>query len=120
MWFLGPTLALRDTFGEKGNSFYVIYGLGYMGYKLESEIPSYYPQTATGGTAGYFFDLGMDFRLTERAYFSVALSYYSGALSRYNLKNGNMTQEIELEDEQREGLNYLALNFGLHWYLGRK
>lgn len=119
IWFLGPTVALRDTYGTKGNSLYVLYGLGYMGYKLESEIPSYYPQTATGGTVGYCIDLGMDFRLTERAYFSVALSYYSGMLRRYKLTNGNLTQEIALEDDETEGLNYLALDFGLHWYLGK-
>ena len=120
IWFLGPTVALRDTYGTKGNSLYVLYGLGYMGYKIESEIPSYYPQTATGGTVGYCIDVGMDFRLTKRAYFSVALSYYSGMLRRYKLTNGNLTQEITLEDDETEGLNYLALNIGLHWYLGKK
>ena len=120
IWFLGPVLAFRDTYGEKGNSVNFLYGIGYLGDKEKEEVPSYYPVTARGGTVGFLMELGADFRMTERAYFSVALSYYRGTLNRYRVRTNGTERTVDLDVDEGEGLDHLALNFGLHWYLGKK
>lgn len=120
IWFLGPVVALRDTYGEKGNSLYSIYGIGYMGFRMDEEIPYYVPIASTAGTVGYFMEVGTDFRLTDNAYFSVALSYYQGRVHSYTVENNGVKEKVKVDDEKGEGLDYLALNFGLHWYLEMK
>lgn len=119
IWFLGPVMALRDTYNEKGNSVSALYGIGYLGDKMIEEVPSYYPVTARGGTVGFLVELGADFRITEHAFFSVALSYYRGTLYRYRVRSNSVERTVDLGVDNGEGLNYLALNFGLHWYLGK-
>ena len=120
IWFLGPVVAFRDTYGEKGNSVSFLYGIGYLGDKEKVEVPSYYPVTAKGGTVGFLVELWADFRMTQHSFFSVALSYYRGTLYRYRVRTNGTERTVDLGIDDGEGLNYLALNFGLHWYLGKK
>ena len=120
IWFLGPVVALRDTYNEKGNSVSILYGVGYLGDKIIEEVPSYYPVTAKGGTVGFVVELGADFRMTQHSFFSVALSYYRGTLYRYRVRTNGTEKTVDLGIDDGEGLNYLALNFGLHWYLVKK
>ena len=115
IWFLGPVAGFREPFGDNGNCLYSIIGVGYMGYKQEQVFRSYYPVFIKGGTAGFLVELGADFRLTDHVFFCAGLSYYQGALYSYQESTGGMTKRVELDDEGQEGLNYLALNLGIHW-----
>lgn len=120
IWFLGPVAGFREPFGDNGNCLYSIIGVGYMGYKQEQVFRSYYPIFIKGGTAGFLVELGADFRLTDHVFFCAGLSYYQGALYSYQESTGGMTKRVELDDEGQEGLNYLALNLGIHWRFGPK
>ena len=96
------------------------FGVGYLALKQVDDIPSYYPVTSKGATAGTFVEVGGDFALTDQVFLVVSLADYSGSLGSYRLSTNGRTQTVTLEDGEKEGLDYLSLNVGLRWYFGRR
>jgi hypothetical protein len=112
--FIGPLLNTRLISKNKKNGLFLNFGLGYMGYKDESELVSE-NFTIKGSTLGLCWEVGYDIGLSDKISIGFQLSLMQGVLSEYEISNGQQTQTIELEKDEYENLSRIDISVGLRF-----
>jgi hypothetical protein len=112
--FIGPLLNTRLISKNKKNGLFLNFGLGYMGYKDESELVSE-NFTIKGSTLGLCWEVGYDIGLSDKMAIGFQLSLMQGVLSRLKVSDGQQTQTIELEKDEYENLSRIDISVGLRF-----
>lgn len=69
----------------------------------------------TGGTLGLGFDVGYDFKLSEKLSLGFQISYMCGTLFEYKWNDGITNETIKLESGGYESLNRIDFSVGLRF-----
>ena len=114
IFFIGPQFTTRLI--SKSGRGYMIMNAS-MGYARISETERVIDETVklTGGTLGYAFDLGYDFRVAPGLWLGVQGSMVSGSVGAVKIKNGSVNETRVLEQDQRESLLQLSLSGGIRF-----
>lgn len=113
--FIGPLLSYLSN-GEKG-AFSINLGYGFTTYKNASTI-NLTPIDYEGKTSGIAFDVGYEFFIAERVSIGAQMSLLTGVIDELELKSGNFTEKVKLEDDDlKEGVNRANYCLGLRFYL---
>ena len=110
--FFGPTIS--SHFASQRNDrwiFMIGYGLGYL-FIIDNWC-LIDPATTKGGTLGFCMNARVDFRLKNNLYMGVSVNEIAGKLTSYNLTQNGNTIKIELDKDEREGLNHSMITIGL-------
>ncbi len=110
--FIGPSFTTRLLSPDKNNAFISSLILGRMGYT--DKMQNGYRQLQ-GSTFGMGWDLGYDFKLSKYTALGFQLSLLSGTLTKLSLKNGISVTEIDLDENEREGLGRIDFSIGLRF-----
>lgn len=95
--------------------------MGYIGYIADIEIElnnaGYRTTELTGASIG--LEIGVEYlwRIAPNFYAGASFGYTAGALSKIKEKTGSETQTIKLNDDEREGLQFLNLSPVFRLYL---
>ena len=73
--------------------------------------------TITGGTVGFKAGFSYDYHITETIAIGASVNLITGSLSKLTNESGGISEEITLEDDQRENLSRFTFNGGLRFYL---
>ena len=109
--YFGPMFSLRVFDKNKANCFVFGASAGYMGYKNNSELVEKFK--ITGNTIGFCYDLSYDIKVAKNLYIGLQASWHSGFLTKYEIEQGNIVQDVELEVGDYEGLARLDLSAGV-------
>lgn len=110
--FIGPSFTTRFLNQDKTNAFIISLILGRMGYT--DKIGGDYHQIQ-GSTFGIGWDLGYDIKLSKNTGIGFQLSLLSGTLTKVSYQNGINVSEIDLDEDEREGLGRIDLTVGLRF-----
>nr|WP_319999625.1 hypothetical protein [uncultured Draconibacterium sp.] len=110
--FIGPSISARLLSYDKNAAFISSLTMGRLGYT--NKMYDGYSQLQ-GSTFGMGWDLGYDFKLSKNIAFGVQLSLFAGTLTKVSLKNGMTVSEIDLDDDELEGLGRIDLTVGLRF-----
>ncbi len=110
--FVGPSFTTRLLNYNKRNAFISNWSIGYMSYV--DKLYNGYEQVQ-GSTVGLAWDLGYDFKISEKTALGFQISLLSGVLNKVTYKEGMHVQEIELDNDEREGLGRVDFSVGLRF-----
>ena len=110
--FIGPAFYTRIYNHSKTNYWNFNFAIGYMEYRDKGELKSI-PVTIKGNTAGFVWDIGYDFRISDNWAMGVQVSMVSGILYEYKVTENGRTKNIKLEKGSYEGLTHLNINIGI-------
>jgi len=113
--FVGPSFTLRFPSASKRNALFMDMSLGYVHYRNDKKLVDDY--TLNGNTAGFSYLIGYDFGITEHWLVSVQLSYLSGVMTEYEVDSGEVSETVELKEDEYESLNRLDFSVGLRFRL---
>ncbi len=111
--FIGPMFSTRLLNFEKKNALLTNLAIGYMGYTDNIVFVDKYK--ITGNTVGFAFEIGYDIGLSENISLGLQISMITGALSKFDLHKGDITQTIKLDKEEHESLNRFDFSIGLRF-----
>lgn len=109
--FIGPMYSIKAESQSKKGQLITNMALGLLTYQNIAEF--YGKQKAVGNTLGVGFDLGYDFKISDRIMWGVMLNYSTGVLSSIKINGIRHT----LEKENREGLARVGISTGLRFAL---
>ncbi len=72
-------------------------------------------QQIKGSTLGMAFDLGYDFKISEKTALGFQVSLLSGNLTEVTYNIGNRSQKIKLNNGEEEGLGRVDFSIGLRF-----
>lgn len=100
--FIGPTFCMRYI--DPGNTFHFFFNssIGYLAYENDAELGFVF--NITGNTVGFLFDTGLEFMIGENFSIGGKVGLLAGSLSKVTVRSGGLTQTINLDDDNREGL----------------
>ncbi|MGV9011944.1 MAG: outer membrane beta-barrel protein [Flavobacteriales bacterium] len=113
--YFAPAVYLRFNSKNKKSQIITDLSMGYMSYK--DEVNDLGKLTVRGSTVGLSWGIGADFSIDPDLSLGFSFTYLIGALSRYDVDDGNETASIQLENGNYEGLSRIDLSAGLRWYL---
>lgn len=111
--FAGPVYSMRLVSPNGKHSMLMNLGAGYMAY--QNNATYVYLYTITGNAAGIVYDLGYNYGLTKNLTLGIQTSLYAGILTEYKITNGQNTENIELSEDEREGLGRIDLSVKLSY-----
>ncbi|WP_319503610.1 hypothetical protein [uncultured Draconibacterium sp.] len=110
--FIGPSVSTRFLSRDKNSAFVSSLIMGRMGYADKM----YNGHTRLeGSTFGMGWDLGYDFNIAKNVALGFQLSLLAGTLTKVSLTNGMTTTEIDLEDDEMEGLGRIDFSVGVRF-----
>ena len=119
IYYIGPSLHYHDIQDSAELNMFV--SMGYIRYAAGVEIELnnavYSTTKLTGASIG--LEIGVEYlwRIAPNFYAGASLGYTAGALSKIKEKTGSETQTIKLNDDEREGLQFLNLSPVFRLYL---
>jgi hypothetical protein len=114
--FVGPSFNMRVFDRTYTHCFFWDYSIGYMGYHVKRQSSGEFDKM-TGGTLGLAWEIGYDVAFSRKWSTGIQLSYFSGALKKVNHTYNGVTNTIELEKDNYEGLNRLNISIAIRFNL---
>lgn len=112
--FIAPSFTTRLYNGDKNNSFYSSFAIGYLLYKNEA---TYYDSfIMKGNSIGFGLDIGYDIGLSEKFSLGFQISLLAGTLTEVELNYGNRIETLALEEDEYESLGRIDLSIGLRFH----
>jgi hypothetical protein len=90
-------------------------GAGYVRFS-EKMVVIDLPAKITGNTAAFCAEIGYDFFVTKHLAIGLQISMMLGSLGAIDLTVGKITERIELDKSQREGLSHIDISLGFRFY----
>ncbi len=113
IWYLGPMFAARGFNKSMTLSYYVAFGLGYLGYN--QEMTRVGVGKLTGGTLGRQLEAGIDFYVSDHLSIGATANILTGALSRIKFSSGSESKTVDLDKDSRENLSHANVQIGLRY-----
>ena len=106
--YIGPIYSVRNA-SNNGKNFVVFdAGLGLLRYGMKESINKM-ESNVTGWTSGLTLDLNYCHFLSENLSMGIDLSLTSGTLTSYSISEGGVTQTVNLEQSNWEGLLHMCI-----------
>lgn len=114
--FVGLVFGSSTALAGSRSVFNANIGFGYVGYKDYAWVVV--PFTLTGSTAGMYYGLQYDYKITKSIAVGAELAYYSGSINKVERStNTSGTETISLEKDKAISVSHLDLSFGIRFYL---
>ena len=114
--FIAPEFLYGALSSNEKHGFLMSVAIGYLGLKNDSTLNTI-PLTISGGTVGFKAGVSYDYHITKSIAIGASINLISGALSKIKVESVGFSEEIELEDDQRENLSRVTFNGGIRFYL---
>ena len=111
--YLAPQISSRYASGR--HNMFIDISLGYLSYRNHTFRGFDY--RINGKTLGYGADLKYDFAITPRFAAGVSFTAVTGTLRSIRIGTGSEVYDKELEKDQYESLNHIALSAGIRFML---
>ncbi len=113
--YIGLSLFSQSWIKPEKFKLYSQVSFGLTWYREET-IFAYTPILITGNAFGGNGELGLEYFINDFLALGFGFNYFQSTLSKVETDNGNTSQEVELSDEQKEGLQRIDMNLGLRLY----
>lgn len=113
--FLGVSFYSESWIKSSPFKVYSQISLGLTMYREET-LYSYTPILLTGNAFGGNVELGLEYFFKKNFAIGLSTNVFQSTISKVKLDDGNSSTEIELSDEQKEGLGRIDINLGLRLY----
>lgn len=114
--FIAPEFLYQSFFVNEKHSFITNIGVGYLGW-VDQETINGFAIENKGKTIGIKLGFSYDYRVTKSIAIGASANIISGSLGKFESSFNGFTQEVELEDDQRENLSFISINGGIRFYL---
>lgn len=119
IYYIGPSLHYHYI--QEHAELNGFMSVGYIGFVGDIDIflegKHFRTTTLTGANLGIEIGLEYLWRIAPNLYAGASFGYTMGALSKIKEKTGSDAKTIKLEDDEREGLQFLNINPVIRWYL---
>jgi len=113
--YVGASVMSESRIGK--SNFYATFqtSIGYLSYRDEV-LTNYYPTLISGSSIGIRFEGGIEYFVLPNMSVGTSVGYFNSTLTKIKIDDGTNSQEIKLEDEQKESLARLNLFLNLSLY----
>ena len=112
VYFIGPVFSTRLLRPNKKNGVYSNLGIGYLGYRNNSEITGFNIDLK-GATVGLYGEIGYQLGISKGLSLGTSFSYVLGSLSKIDVNHGDGYRTNDLDDDEVENLSRINLSVGL-------
>jgi hypothetical protein len=118
--YAGVSIFYHEPIGKGGNlSLYSSYSLGVAFYRNESE--TFYGNfLITGKAFGIDGSLGLEYHITPLLSAGAELSFFTATIRKITITDGEMTETMDLENENFENLSRAEASIGIRFYFGNR
>lgn len=113
--YVGPSFIYSDWLSSASLKFYAQISMGLTMYREET-IYFYNPVLITGKAFGANSELGLEYYFARNIALKFNLNFYQSTISKIDVNDGQTSQQIKLEKEQKESMSRLDTGFGLNFY----